>query len=247
MDELIKTPFKHAVHPWPGALPAPCEGVIVIALATDGDRSRADARAQIRLAVRQMLGTLLGLTPEQIVLVSMQGQAPAIAIATDDAQGQRSGCGIGLSISHETGLSLAAINLHGPIGVDLMRVPQASDRDDWNDLLLLARDYLAPACAAALADVASELRHTAFASAWTAHEASLKCRGLVLAEWHPAPPMAISLAAPRITRLDLPALFIGTAGDARRAAGFRLMRMLCVCCIAVTVVRSLQDDPLLCL
>jgi 4'-phosphopantetheinyl transferase len=214
MDKLIRAPFKHAVHRWPGALPSPREGVIVIALATEGERSRTDARAQIRLAVRQMLGPLLGLTPEQIILNSMPGHAPVIAIDADGAPVQGSGsgsrCSIGLSISHEAGLSLAAINLHGPIGVDLMRVPQASGSDNWNDLLLLARDYLAPACAAALVDVAPQLRHSAFASAWTAHEASLKCRGLVLAEWHSAPPVSASLAALRIVTLDLPAPFVGT-------------------------------------
>jgi 4'-phosphopantetheinyl transferase len=203
MDDSIRAPLRHAVHRWPGALPSPCDGLIVIALATDG--SRTDARAQIRLAVRQALGELLGLTPEQIILSSMPGHAPVITIATDGALDQ----GIGLSISHEAGLSLAAINLHGPIGVDLMRVPQASGSDNWNDLLLLARDYLAPACAASLADVAPQLRHTAFAAAWTAHEASLKCRGLALAEWHPAPPMAVPLAALRIAALDLPAPFVG--------------------------------------
>jgi 4'-phosphopantetheinyl transferase len=209
MEELINVPNRHAVHRWPGVLPAPREGVIVIAIATVDARSRADARAQIRLAVRQVLGPLLGRSPEQIVLTSMPGQAPLIAIATDGAPAQ--GSGIGLSISHETGLSLAAINLDGPIGVDLMRVPQASGSDNWNDLLLLARDYLAPARAAALADIAPELRHTAFASAWTTHEASLKCRGLVLAEWHQASSsMAVPLAALRITALDLPAPFIGT-------------------------------------
>jgi 4'-phosphopantetheinyl transferase len=211
MDALIKSPFKHPVHRWPGALPSPCDGVIVIALATDDERGRSDgvgnrtcARAKIRLAVQQMLGALLGQSPGRIILTSIPGHAPAIVIASDGAP--RQGRSIGLSISHEAGLSLAAINLHGQIGVDLMRVPQASGLDDWDDLMLLARDYLAPACAAALAGVAPELRREAFASAWTAHEASLKCRGLALAEWHPAPLMA----ALRIATLDLPAPFIGS-------------------------------------
>ncbi len=171
-------------------------------LATDGGRSRSEARAQIRLAVRQVLARLLARSPEQIVLTSTPGQAPVIVIEGVLHQA----CGIGLSISHEAGLSLAAINLHGPIGVDLMRVPQASAQESWSDLLLLARDYLGPACAARLAGVTPQLRRTAFASAWTTHEASLKCRGLGLAEWCAALP----LVALQIAALDLPAPFIGS-------------------------------------
>ena len=176
----------------------------MIVLATDGGCSRSEARAQIRLAVRQVLARLLALSPQQIVLTSTPGQAPVIVI--EGVQRQDNSCGIGLSISHEAGLSLAAINLHGPIGVDLMRVPQASAQDNWSDLLLLARDYLGPACAARLAGVAPQLRRTAFASAWTAHEASLKCRGLGLAEWCAALPLVVL----QIAALDLPAPFIGS-------------------------------------
>jgi 4'-phosphopantetheinyl transferase len=187
-----------AVHPWPGALPVPVEGVIVIGLIT---ADRSSARAQIRLAVRQMLGQFLARSPEQIVLTSTPGQAPVIAVRGIESR-------VGLSISHEAGLSLAAINLDGRIGVDLMRVPQANNHDhdhDWMELMTMARDYLGPAGAMALAGVAPDRRHIAFARAWSAHEANLKCRDLALAEWRTMPPPAVL----RIAALDLPAPFVG--------------------------------------
>jgi 4'-phosphopantetheinyl transferase len=198
-----------AVHPWPGALPVPVEGVIVIGLVT---ADRSSARVQIRLAVQQMLGQLLARSPERIVLTSMPGQAPVIAVGGIDSR-------MGLSISHEADLSLAAINLDGRIGVDLMRVPQANNHDhdhEWIDLMTMARDYLGPACAIALAGVAPDLRRSAFASAWSAHEASLKCHGLALAEWGTMPPPAVL----RIAALDLPAPFVGAVAtpDARCCA-----------------------------
>lgn len=184
-----------AVHAWPGALPGPGDGLILIRLATDGERERA--RVQVRLALRQVLCEWLALRSDQIALTSTPGQAPRLVL-----NGERVA---GLSISHEAGLSLAAINLHGRIGVDLMRVPEPDDVDDLNDLMTLARDYLGPAQAVALACVAPGMRRMAFAKAWAAHEASLKCRGLALAEWRSAPPMA----ALRIATLDLPEPFVG--------------------------------------
>ena len=88
--------------------------MLVIRLATDGER--ASARAQVRQAVRQALCAWLALAPDQIALTSTPGQAPRLVL-----KGARTA---GLSVSHEAGLSLAAINLHGRIGVDLMRVPE---------------------------------------------------------------------------------------------------------------------------
>jgi 4'-phosphopantetheinyl transferase len=188
-----------AVHAWPGALPVASDGLLagllVIQIATDG--GRANARAQLRLVVRQVLCEWLALAPDQIGLTSTPGQAPRLVLC-----GARTA---GLSISHEAGLALAAINLHGRIGVDLMRVPELDGVHDGDELIAVARDYLGPAQAAALAGVAPGRRPMAFAKAWAAHEASLKCRGLALAEWRPAP----SPVALRIIELDLPAPFVG--------------------------------------
>jgi 4'-phosphopantetheinyl transferase len=196
---MILSPRQRlAVPAWPQVLtvPVPANGLMVFQVATDGDHAhdRTSARAQVRLAVLQVLEVALALAPDQIVLTSTPGQPPRLVLA-----GYRAA---GLSISHEAGLSLAAINLHGGVGVDLMRAPQ---QDEPADLIGVARDYLGPAAALALADVALHLRPIAFAKAWTAHEAGLKCGGLALAEWRPAPPSAPL----RIAELQLPAPYIG--------------------------------------
>jgi 4'-phosphopantetheinyl transferase len=182
------------VHPWPGALPAAHDGLIVIGIAVPPGERREAARERIRLAVRQAAAQLSGLAQEQIELASQPGQAPQLRLTSAGATSTA-----GLSISHEDGLSLAAINLHGAVGIDLMRV---QDVPDWQ---AVARDYLGDAVAGALAQLPPEARALAFARAWTAREAGLKCEGLPLAEWTALP------CAARWRRLEL-ALPAGLCG-----------------------------------
>lgn len=165
-----------AVHPWPGALPAAHDGLIVIGIAAPPGERREVARERVRLAVRQAAAQLSAVVPEQIELASAPGQAPRLRLTRTGVTSMA-----GLSISHEEGLSLAAIHLHGPVGIDLMRV---QDVPDWQ---AVARDYLGEAMAGALARLAPPQRAIAFARAWTAREAGLKCEGLPLAEWTALP------------------------------------------------------------
>ncbi len=156
------------VHPWPGPVPAPQDGLFVIAVSTSVERPRA--REQIRLAARAALASVLGVDADDILIDSTPGQAPRITVAGDQST-------IGCSFTHEGGFSLAAINLHGAVGVDLMRVEEIFD---WQ---AVARDYLGPEVCATLA-VTPAAEHTlAFVLAWTRHEAVLKYHGIQLAEW----------------------------------------------------------------
>ncbi len=156
------------VHPWPGPVPAPQDGLFVIGVATSVERPRA--REQIRSAACAALASVLGVDADDILIDSTPGQAPHITLAGDERT-------IGCSFTHEDGFSLAAINLHGAVGVDLMRVEEIFD---WP---AVARDYLGPeVCAALAATPAAELT-LAFVLAWTRHEAVLKCHGVQLAEW----------------------------------------------------------------
>ena len=188
---------KRPVHPWPGTLPVPDDGRIVVGITTAGGTNRELARKQTRLAVRQLLGELLDLPPDDIELKSAAGQAPHIVLTTNGATRN-----VGLSISHEAGLSLAAINLHGKVGVDLMQVQEVPD---WE---MVARDYLGAAIADELARVSPERRAKVFAKAWTAREASLKCQGLQLTEWMPSPPFQVLPC--RSFELALPEGVVGT-------------------------------------
>ncbi|OYU25431.1 MAG: hypothetical protein CFE41_21430 [Burkholderiales bacterium PBB2] len=147
---------------WPECKPAPDQRVFVLALlgASSGrPEARLDARAAARLAARQALAAQLGQPLDTVQLHAPPGQPPQVLGRPD----------IGLSFSHEAGISLVAVNLDGPIGVDVV---QASAPDDWQ---AVARDYLGPQSLA--------LGAAGFAPAWAALEARLKCCGLDLHEW----------------------------------------------------------------
>lgn len=172
-----------AVHFWPDTAPVWADGVCVIAVRTENGQQRVRPRQQIRHAVRAVLAELLDIAPAAIHLPDAEGAVPRIVfddagaaaarrIAPDDA--------IAYSISHETGLTVAAINLRGAIGIDVLQV---RDIADWQPV---ARDYLGPDVARGLAAVAPPQRASALARAWTAREAALKCLGLALQEWTPA-------------------------------------------------------------
>jgi 4'-phosphopantetheinyl transferase len=172
---------------WPfTALSAP-DGVAVIGIEGDGDRPRA--RVRIREAIHD---ALLVLTGASVTLHGDAGEAPwAIG-----PEGRR----IGLSISHEGALSIAAIHLHGAVGVDMLHTQLPADA------LAVALDYLGPDAAQALTVAAPADRPVAFARAWSEHEARLKCLGIDMGEWDDNP----LLAACRVAPLDLPAGLVGT-------------------------------------
>lgn len=157
-----------AVHTWPGPVPAPLDGLFVLFIRTA--LRRETARREIRQAAREALALLLGLAVEDVTIASTPGAPPRILVAGEARA-------IGCSFAHEDGCALAAINLHGAVGVDLMRV---RDLPDWQ---AVARDYLGPAASAALLAAAPAGRPRAFAEAWTRREAALKHRGQALGEW----------------------------------------------------------------
>ncbi len=160
-----------AVHWWPARLAAADDGLFVIGLAGDGER--AVARRRIRVALREALAQLTGVPVEDIAIESVPGRAPSVSFAG----APRDHAVPGIAITHDGALSLAAIHLHGRIGIDLMRVHEIPELDT------LARDYLGPRIAAQLHASAPAERAAAFARAWSEHEARLKCFGLQLAEW----------------------------------------------------------------
>ena len=151
--------------------------------------SRIEARAQLRQVVREALAQWLKLDSEAISMESTPGAPPRLLLE---------GRSVGLSFSHDEGISLAAIGLHGPVGIDVMRV---QDIADW---FHLARDYLGPQVTAELVACTDAQRPLALAQAWTAREAVLKCAGLPLAEWSGVAP------ACRLQALALPAPYVAT-------------------------------------
>ncbi|WP_353405592.1 4'-phosphopantetheinyl transferase family protein, partial [Duganella hordei] len=137
---------------------------------TDPALIRSAQRANIRRAAREVLAALTGEPASCFGIQSQPGGPLNVIVGGHDST-------IGCSFSHEDGYSLAAIHLHGAIGVDMMRV---QDIPDWE---AVARDYLGPTVTAALQATPAAERPLAFALAWTRREAELKCRGSQLAEW----------------------------------------------------------------
>ena len=200
-----------AVHPWPasrsllaasagsgsellatgsGAVP----DLLVISVLTPDSTLRDAARAQLRGALREVLSLQLGCAPESIALTSIPGQALRVELPDY-------GKNIGLSASHEAGLSVAALRRNGPVGVDIMRIAPAFD---WQ---AVARDYLGPQAWRRIASHLEPEQPQAFAHEWTRLEAGLKCLGLALQEWSPA--LAQALESCRLLTLDLPSGMCG--------------------------------------
>ncbi|WP_170304211.1 4-phosphopantetheinyl transferase [Duganella radicis] len=167
-----------AVHLWPGPTPAPQDGLFAILIRTAPSPAlREAARRGIRLAAREALAAVLRIPVADIAIASTPGAPPRILLAGAPSR-------IGISISHETGHSLAAINLRGPIGADLMYVQAIPD---WP---AIARDYLGPK-AAGLKTPAE------YTQAWTQREAALKCHAQQISEWQAdLPGEAIPLVLP---------------------------------------------------
>ena len=167
------------VHPWPAsrALLAAGSGIhaglLVISVATPNSTLRDAARAQLRGALREVLGLQLGCAPEAVNLLSVSGHALRLELPGHGING------IGLSASHEASLSVAAIRQCGPVGIDIMRIAPAFD---WQPV---ARDYLGPQALRRITGQPEPDQPLAFAQEWTRVEAGLKCLGLALQEWSP--------------------------------------------------------------
>ena len=176
------------------ALTGAAPDLLVISVVTPDSPVRHVARMQLRTAVREVLGLQLDCAPDSIVLASRPGQAIRVDLP-------RHGIGIGLSVSHEAGLSVAAIHRCGPVGIDILRLPQEFD---WQPV---ARDYLGPQVLARMAALPTDQQPPAFAHEWTRLEAGLKCLGVGLQEWNPS--LEKRLKSCRLARLKLPAGLFG--------------------------------------
>lgn len=172
---------------WPAAFDKR-QDLLVVAVDTPDTPIRDAARQQVRAVLREILG--------DVELVSCPGQ-PIRLTGQDNPPG--------ISVSHESGLSLLAIHRSGPVGIDLLKLP---DSPDWQaQMPRLALDYLGPKIAQRIAILPHEEQMTQFAQAWTEHEASLKCQGLALEEWSAA--LEKKLQPCHVQQLALPTGYVG--------------------------------------
>ncbi|MCU6435210.1 4'-phosphopantetheinyl transferase superfamily protein [Undibacterium sp. Jales W-56] len=170
---------------------------VVISVSTGMTQDRTLARQQIRAALIDLIGQCYQLEPSQIEIATSPGMAPRLLFSEHEAA---------LSISHDAGLSLAAIYLDAGVGVDLMRIETGSIASiDWRDIAQL---YLGPSRHQMIASQAVQQQLPCFAQEWTALEARCKCAGIALTEWSAA--IDVKLKPIRTYRLDLPENYRGS-------------------------------------
>lgn len=181
------------------------DGLHVLTITTPKTRFRESARLIARQALRAALARLLAVKEGEISLISAPGTPIRLAAPWEH---------VGISVSHEPELSLAAIHLGGSVGIDLMRLgaPIA-------DIGPLARDYLGPNESLAIASHAADARQLAFAKAWTRLEARLKCLTLPLHEW--TPELDGQLAMYTVTELVMPDGWVATVATSSTNAAPR--------------------------
>jgi 4'-phosphopantetheinyl transferase len=192
----MSTPLK--VQWAGGAVAASVDGVGIVGVRGRAEREveRATARLAIRAVLRDALATHFGVASDRVELHTPSGSAPWAVVALDAAPRR-----VALAISHAGELSVAAFAEAGVVGIDVSRIVPVPD---WE---AVARDYLGPAAAQALATAPAGQRDAAFAHAWSEHEARLKCLGLQLDEWDAA--RAPALRACACLPLALPAGYAG--------------------------------------
>lgn len=190
------------VYPWPdkrvAALKALAEhGLVLVSVATPADASRELARQRIRSALSDLLSNNFDIPAAQIQLDHEPGKRPGQHLAVP-------GHHIALSISHEPGLSIAAICDGRPattIGIDLLRIAHLPD---WRDVAGL---YLGEQITASIASAPLTQQASYFAAHWARLEATFKCRGLPLSEW--SAQLERELSGCTFSELDLPEGYAG--------------------------------------
>ena len=140
------------------------DNIVAVAIETPDTPIRDRARTMVRTSLRTLLADKLGTAETTIQLISHPGRPIRLASPWSH---------VGLSVSHEPGRSAMAINVDGPIGIDLLHLGPPLP-----DIALLSRDYLGPLASTELAALAPERQQAGFARAWCRFEAKLKCLGL---------------------------------------------------------------------
>lgn len=125
---------------------------------------RAGERARARSALRRILGRYTGLAADALRIEADARGKPRLAHPGAPA----------FNLSHTEGLALVAV-ARTPVGIDVERLRPLADA------LGLARRFLAPAEAAAVAAGGAAGRDAAFLRVWTRKEALLKASGHGLA------------------------------------------------------------------
>lgn len=157
---------------------------------------RAQIRMQLRTALTDVLCTFLECAPEDIDLTHTPGQPPKRNLCLSMPERQ-----IGISLSHEHGLSIAVIYLDGFVGVDLVLI---DTQIEWR---AVAELYLGAQVSAEIDKFPVLQQATYFSLEWAGFEAKLKCSQRALTEWSPG--LELALKNCTVCELDLPQGYAG--------------------------------------
>lgn len=134
----------------------------------------AQSRLQIRAALRELIGSRLGMSPDLVTIRALADAPPQLLL-----NGHLSAQGV--SIAHAGSFAFAAFNTRGAVGIDVVQVQQMPDMDR------VALEYLGREVGDMLAIVSAARRAELFAHAWARREAHLKCLGMAPSPFKPLP------------------------------------------------------------
>jgi phosphopantetheinyl transferase len=163
---------------WPETpvLPPPGQAVLIRVVTA---QSRQMARQKLRTALRQMLAPWSNISPEQLPLRETTSGPVWL--------GQLGGHNLDISLSYAEGEGWIGLIRAGLIGVDIMRIQRIPETEE------VARHYLDPEVLKTIQQSTDPV--LAFAAAWTALEARLKCLKQPLREASVTPALAMTKCA----------------------------------------------------
>lgn len=163
------------VHYWPiSNYVEPVKGLMIFGIRLGLNISRSEARFKIRMALQEFLAIQLNYSPSNIELLYKAGRSPKL---------MKPNLNIGISFSHEPGLSICAIHMNGKVGIDLIAIKNIPSESEIN---ILAKDYLGIQITKKISELSGNQKKTSFAKSWTSLEAKLKCQENCLVEWSPS-------------------------------------------------------------
>jgi 4'-phosphopantetheinyl transferase len=167
--------MKAIIHHWP-ELPSlpPAHQPVLVRVVTASDRRTA--RQLSREVLREILAAWSGVPADQLPLA----ESPRGPIWSGTLHGES----LALSLSYTENEIWIALLRGGRIGIDAMPL------QSFPEIESVAQNFFPPSIAAAIQQ--SKNPAHAFASAWTALEARVKCLGQDLTEWSPARDAALA-------------------------------------------------------
>ena len=188
---------------WPNTPELPVPGQTVLVHVAPA-RTRAEARLELRRALRQILVDWSGLPKDRLPLRETR--------CGPSWPGRLAGHTLGISLAYAGNEGWMGLIRGQQIGIDVMPLEAVPEAES------VARLYLGPAAVAGLQQAVDPV--AAFAASWTALEARLKCLKAGLLEWTPVRDAAQSMwSCQSLVFASRLAIAVATAASGPEAPG----------------------------